>query len=244
MSFYKSIAHVYDFIFPANLHQVDFVKKCIPEISEANLLDVGCGTGNLALALAEHCMNITGVDIDKKMLAIAQSKDRPANVHFANGNMLNLTEQFDSDLFDGLICFGNTLANLDGLNDMEVFLLQCKQLLKPGGKLLIQIVNYDRVLNEHINSLPTIENNIIKFERDYEYISRINRIDFISTLTDKLNGEVIHNKHQLYPLTEMELFKLLGKLGFEVLNRFGSFNGEPINMDSIPMIFEAGKNTV
>lgn len=41
---------------------------------EGLVLDVGCGTGKYALAIAEFCLHVTGVDLSPKMLSIAKRK--------------------------------------------------------------------------------------------------------------------------------------------------------------------------
>jgi 2-polyprenyl-3-methyl-5-hydroxy-6-metoxy-1,4-benzoquinol methylase len=60
MAFYKSIADFYDHIFPLNPAQVGFVKSCIPDQGNSELLDVGCGSGSLCIALAPIYKNGIG----------------------------------------------------------------------------------------------------------------------------------------------------------------------------------------
>ncbi len=44
------------------------------------MLDLGCGTGELALRLAEKGFDVTGVDVSEQMLAIAQMKAQERGV--------------------------------------------------------------------------------------------------------------------------------------------------------------------
>lgn len=46
----------------------------------ARVLDVGCGTGNYALALAGRCDEIVGVDISPRMIALARSRAESENI--------------------------------------------------------------------------------------------------------------------------------------------------------------------
>ena len=47
MSFYQSISNLYDWIFPFNPHQLEFVMQSIQHhsLEVEQILDVGCGTG-------------------------------------------------------------------------------------------------------------------------------------------------------------------------------------------------------
>jgi ubiquinone/menaquinone biosynthesis C-methylase UbiE len=241
MNFYTSIARFYDYIFPVSSAQVNFVSDSLSNIKSAKLLDVGCGTGNLTLSLSEKCRSIVGIDIDDEMLNLAKQKPKPENVSFEYGNMLTLNEKFLANEFEGVICFGNTLVHLDNLAEVESCIQQYNSILKTGGKLLIQIINYDRILNEEISFLPTIENEFIKFERDYCYLKVENKIKFKTRLTSKTSSERIDNEHMLYPITEIELYKVFINNGFEVLNRYGSFNKEKLTINSVQLIMEALK---
>lgn len=48
--------------------------------SHSYLLDVGCGTGGYALALAGRCRAVTGIDLSPRMLDIASEKARERNL--------------------------------------------------------------------------------------------------------------------------------------------------------------------
>jgi len=244
MSFYTSIATYYDFIFPPNMEQITFVTGAFKHpFNKLKILDVGCGTGNLTFELAKYFGSILGLEIDEKMLEIARQKALLKNkpIEFIKHNMLNLSSiKFDS--FDGIVCFGNTLVHLDGLNEVEVFLKEAYIKLNKNGKLLLQIINYDRILNENIKSLPTIENDEIKFIRNYDYLKHIDRINFKTVLTIKKTGTTIHNEQKLLPITEIDLVKILYKVGFELLNSYGSFKKDTLNINSIQLIIEAIKN--
>jgi SAM-dependent methyltransferase len=68
----------------------------IPE--DSNVLDVCCGTGRLALEIAEKCRHVTAVDISPRMLAFAQKqKDRRGirNVDFVYGDSTRLGKYLD-----------------------------------------------------------------------------------------------------------------------------------------------------
>lgn len=238
MNFYNGIAEQYDLIFPFSPPQKEFITSCIPENKiEYDVLDIGCGTGNLTIALSPLFRSITGIDLEGEMIRAAKQKSTQPN--FLCRNMLELSKDFSSASFDLIVSFGNTLVHLDGLSEVAEFFSQTRKVLKKGGKILLQIINYDRVLAQKVDHLPTIENEQIRFERLYDYQTDAHRINFETHLTLKATGEVLHNSVSLYPLVKEELKQILIDSGFETIHWYGNFKKAPLTEESIPLVVEA-----
>jgi len=240
MSFYKQIAPFYHHIFKINVNQVDFIKLKIPE-SNCKVLDIGCGIGTLSFELVKYYKNVLGIDMDAEMVRAASKKqsDKSESIQFQQISMLKLDTFFDKNAVDGIICFGNTLVHLNSLDEIADFLQQSKAVLKSNGKLLLQIVNYDKIIQKDIKQLPLIENDEIIFERNYHYRKSENKIDFNTKLTVQSTKEIIENKIELMPILKKELALLLNKAGFNNCNYYGNFNLEPYAIDSPALIIEA-----
>ena len=98
-------------------------------------LDLCCGTGDIALALAKQGAEVVGLDFSEPMLQVALEKLKKqspkAKVEFIRGDAQQIP--FPENSFDVLtIGYGlRNLANLDaGLRDML-------RVTKPGGRLLV-----------------------------------------------------------------------------------------------------------
>ena len=52
--------------------------------SPLSVLDVACGTGDMAISLAEQSCTVTGVDISEEMLEIAKQKTASATSHLSH----------------------------------------------------------------------------------------------------------------------------------------------------------------
>ncbi len=72
MDFYEQLSSVYDSLFPASENAVRFIAERCPE--NGRILDVACGTGSHALALAERGFTVMGVDLDESMIEKAKGK--------------------------------------------------------------------------------------------------------------------------------------------------------------------------
>ena len=239
MAFYKSISDYYDNIFPTSPQQLAFVKDHLSDPHEYTILDVGCGTANLSISMASHFKKIIGIDPDKIMLQKAKEKAGNAypNLVFYPYGMLEIEKYFND--IGAILCLGNTLVHLNSEDEILAFLRQACKVLRPGGKLLIQIINYDRIIDQGIGSLPTIENDEVKFIRNYHYDATNNSLGFETNLSIKGTNEEIHNLIQLYPIRKRELEGLLRKTGFDSVSFYGNFKGEALTDNSIPLVLEA-----
>ncbi len=243
MSFYKSIAPYYDYIFPPSPLQVEFIEKICGNLKDRRILEVGGGTGNLAMLLWERGAQTVGIDLDEEMIAYARKKaGRRENINFFGMDMLQISEKWKTNTFDVVVSYGNTIVHLDNLSQVRSFFAMAKEVIKPGGHLIVQIINYDRILDQRITELPTIENEEIKFQRFYDFYKSKEKIDFRTHLKVKKSGEEIQNVVSLYPVRKRQIYALLAECGYEDIRFYGSFSGQSFSEDSIPLIFSALKS--
>jgi SAM-dependent methyltransferase len=101
---------------------------------DQRLLDVGCGLGDAALALAEDLGDdgeVVGVDASAEMIAVARSRAGGARcrVRFAVGDALALGEPDDS--FD----VARSERTLQWLTDPQAAVVEMARTLRPGGTI-------------------------------------------------------------------------------------------------------------
>lgn len=247
MEFYQSISEYYDHIFPHNIKKTYSLLKMlgISDNSSSNcfkIIDAGCATGALAEDLAERGFSVFSFDLDQSMINIAvkrcaELKNAPV---FKTMNMLKI-DSVPPEYNDGVLCLGNTLVHLVKKEDMTAFINKCFAKLAPGKRLVLQIINYDRILDNHIDGLSTIENEIIRFERRYIKSKNPSILFFDTRLTIKKNGQIIENRVSLKALRKKELETLVVKAGFCDLKFYGDYEFHRFSENSIPLILSAGK---
>jgi demethylmenaquinone methyltransferase/2-methoxy-6-polyprenyl-1,4-benzoquinol methylase len=103
------------------------------------VLDIGCGTGRLALACARRDARVTGIDISPAMLDIARQKVKEAglenSITLLEMSAMELDEKFEAGSFDAIV---SSLAFSELSEDEQRFVLrQCHRLLVEGGRLII-----------------------------------------------------------------------------------------------------------
>lgn len=232
MGFYDEISKYYDYIFPTDKEEVDFLSN-ISGKPPKHLLDIACGTGGYSLELIKLGYKVTAVDLDRKMVEELKNKAKELNidVNALQGNMLEIDKKIQNK-FDLAFCIGNSLVHLDGEIEIEMFLKEVKGMLKENGSLVIQIINYDRILKNKVSFLPTIKNaeRGLEFSRTYRYDDEKNKIFFKTVL--KVDGEEIENEIALYPILSDNLVYLASKAGFKNINLNGDMAGGEFNKSS------------
>lgn len=239
--FYTSISKYYSEIFPYQPMQLEFVKNKAGELAGKQILDIGCATGELSFQMANARAKVTGIDLNEDLLSQAKSNKIHPNLHFQTGNMLDLKTDFQPDKFDVILCFGNTLVHLQTHELIQQMLKGVFTVLKPGGQFLIQILNYDYILGEHISALPTIETENIRFIRNYRFEENNPLIQFQTKLVLVKEEKTIKNDTQLFAMKSDELTELLKTAGLTDINLFSNFKQEPFSGKHLPLVISALK---
>lgn len=237
MTFYSSISRFYDEIFPADADEMNFVKQRLA--GYRRILDIGCGTGNKTIHLASPGCDIVAIDSDPAMIEAAKKKHHAPNVDYRLLNMRDIGRAFGLEAFDALLCLGNTLVHLPSQDDIAALLADMAAILRPGGLAVIQILNYDRILDKRLFTLPALETANVRFERHYEFSDC--EMKFVTRLVVKQNGQALNSSIPLYPLRKRELDAMLGEAGFLEAAHFGSYRGDPLTGESFPLIALARK---
>jgi ubiquinone/menaquinone biosynthesis C-methylase UbiE/NAD-dependent dihydropyrimidine dehydrogenase PreA subunit len=103
------------------------------------ILDVGCGTGDLAVRAARTGAFVTGVDISQGMLAVAQERIKKNGlgdqVILHHAGVVEIDSLFDENSFD-LITSTHVMSELYA-EERQWALKELFRILKPDGKLLV-----------------------------------------------------------------------------------------------------------
>jgi ubiquinone/menaquinone biosynthesis C-methylase UbiE len=118
------------------------IGRLLPDIAKGNrLLDVGCGTGHWSRYFSDKGFEVTGVDVSKRMIDTAQSKNiSNASFQVADGHSL----PFEDNSFDVTAA----VTTLEFVCDAEGVLremVRCTH--KPAGQLLVGVLNAQASVN-------------------------------------------------------------------------------------------------
>lgn len=234
MDFYQVLSEYYDEIFPLKGAQKTFLQNYLKQESLNSILDVGCGTGTLALELGQRGFEVHGVDLSEEMIEIAGKKaqDLKSLATFSAADMRNLDIEKQ---FDGIVCLGNTLAHVSGENELKQVLAQFRQ---TATHVLVQIVNYDRIIAKQVKELPLIKTSNLIFYRYYA-LRPDGRLDFTMKITFSDSREEVSGVNCLYPIPCASLKKAFEEEGWEVSELWGNYEKEPWTEDSPATVLAA-----
>ena len=127
----------------APLHAINplrlgYIKQHCPVLKGVQTLDVGCGGGLLAEALATEGAQVTGIDLAENSLAVAQehANDRQMDITYQCISAEALAQKHAA-AWDILTC----LEMLEHVPNPSSVIEACAQLVKPGGKLFFSTLN-------------------------------------------------------------------------------------------------------
>lgn len=243
MTFYNKLSEIYEFIFPVNEKTINFIVKNLKNGSD--ILDVACGAGEQSIELLKRGFNVDSIDLEGKMIEKAKKKSDKLNLssNFIQGDMTKIDEIFKDKKFDCIFCIGNSIVHLEDKEKISKLIKSIYEMLKDNGKIVLQIVNYDKILKYGLNHLPTIKNEEenLEFIREYELIPKESKVNFNTKLMLKNTNEIFESSIQLITLLSDELKKMLEDANFENISFYGDFKGEKFNTECGPMIVEAYK---
>lgn len=150
--------------------------------SRERILEIGCALGATTFKFAPLCKEIIGIDYSEVAIKIARKLARHfpyKNVKFIVSNCTKT--KFRSNYFD-LIISADVFEHLD-YKTYKKTLVECKRILKKGGKLLIWTPN-----PEHI--IEILKNKNIIFKKDYGHIG-YKKMGVILSDLKKLNFKIL-----------------------------------------------------
>lgn len=150
MAWFDAHAAEYDAWYDTDLGRyVDSVEKgLIEELSDPvageQALDIGCGTGNHTIWLAEMGLRVTGLDESPAMLEVAAAKTAGTDlpVEWVLGDAHGLP--FEAERFDLVV----SVAALEFADDRSAVLREAMRLLRPGGRLVLGLLTRDSAWGE------------------------------------------------------------------------------------------------
>ena len=110
-----------------NIHYHPLVLAAMPSGCK-RALDVGCGAGRFAAALAHRCDQVIGIDADAPALDRARAAHANPNLRFVHGDVMTYE--------DGPFDFVSSIATVHHL-PLKAALHRFDRLLRPGGTLAV-----------------------------------------------------------------------------------------------------------
>lgn len=192
--------------------QVDFMEASLGIKRGDSVLDVGCGLGHHALEFARRGYLVVALDLALSMItrAAEDAQQRGLRINFLHKDIRDIGFE---GTFDAVICVGTTFGFFDDEQNRSV-LQRLAHALKPGGRLLLDVVNRDFV----IQSQPNLvwfegEGCVVMEESDFNFYSSRLHVKRTMMRDDGRQTDVDYNL-RLYCVHE--LGQMLKQCGFVI----------------------------
>jgi glycine/sarcosine N-methyltransferase len=194
-----------------------FIEK-LREHGAKKVLDVATGTGFHSVALLEAGFEVTSVDGSPVMLAKAfenaRRRDHILRTIHADWRWLNKDVH---DLYDAVICLGNSFTHLHNENDRRKALAEYYATLRHDGILILDQRNYDALLDKQVRPSHNYYYCGDNVRAEPEYVDE-SLARFKYTFPDQSEFHL-----NMYPLRKAYVQGLMKEVGFQQVTTYGDF---------------------
>ncbi len=216
-----------------------FFRAVFDEVGAKTVADVGAGSGRHSLMFASWGLTAYPVDPDPSMLAQARANAAAAGIElpFYVGAFGDVADVVPGRV-DALVCLGNALPHVEGPVGLRHALEDFAEVVRPGGALVLHLLNHQRLLDSRIRALAPVVRDTPSGTRvflrvfGYEVPGSI-AIDFI-TLTrvsdEEWRTEAHRSAHEALPA--FLLVDELDRAGFTRIALFGDHARKPFDAEA------------
>ena len=222
-------ADIYDYLVYSeqkDAYEIGEIVNSTHATEKSVILDIGSGTGHHVGELAKrNIKSVVGLDISPSM--IAKAKENYPDADFKQGNIMD-SMIFTPDSFTHVLCMYFTIYYID---NKRVFFQNVFNFLKPGGYLILHLVNrskFDPILppgnpltavSPQRYAKERITNTKIKFN-DFEYNADFtidipsNKATFVEQFKNDVNDKVRKHEHAFYMESQEDILGQAKDVGF------------------------------
>lgn len=219
--------------------EVDFVHTALALQAGQELLDLCCGPGRHAVALAKRGLRVTGLDLSAHYLALAEQSAQEQGTQLASTVHADMRAIPFESHFDAVINMFSSFGYLESESEDAKVLAAIVRALKPGGRVLLDLLNHEWViLNYQTHDWHrATDGTIYLVHRTLDLSTSRAHVTFTRLDPAGTRREIIGHHIRLYTLREA--LGMLSGAGLQLESVYGDFDGQPYRMDTPRMIITA-----
>ncbi len=204
--------------------EVSFIVQTIQSQNGARILDVCCGSGRIAVALAARGFNVTGIDISGENIALLRNLSAGLSVQSICADVLD----YDfAEMYDHAVCMGNSFSYFDR-DGMLAFCRNIFRALMPGGRFLINTGALAESLLPALKDTTTMEVQDILFTIRNEYLAAESLLK--TDMKFQRREEVEEKTAYHFVYTAAEITRILNESGFGNVKIYGDTKGSAFQL--------------
>lgn len=204
------------------LVEVEFVCTQLELRADARVLDLPCGNGRHARALAERGMSVVAADIDAHSLAIARRSAAHPRVHYVELDAREATS-LGSD-FDAAISLFSCVGYFAREAEDRAALQALCSVLRPGGRILLSTANGPVVARADPRPVQ-FDAGALRIERTDRHDSAHRRLERQFRILDTRTNELVEIRHHRRLYASDELIAWLREFGIGNIRCAADYQG-------------------
>jgi SAM-dependent methyltransferase len=210
--------------------EVDFMVRELDLRPQATVLDLACGHGRHAIELASRGFRVTGLDNNGAFLEEARksAKQAKVEVRWLHEDMREIPY---SEEFDAVGCLFSSFGYLESDEEDEKVMAGVVRSLKPGGRLLLDVRNRDRIIRNYRDKTwdEFRDGTIVLCTTRFDSITGRNIEEYRRIRKDG-SSDVTRAAIRLY--TVPELTGMMRRAGLQIRNVFGGCDSSEFTFES------------
>ncbi len=240
--FGEDYLRIYSFLTPERTErEVDGIVGLLDLPPGSAILDLCCGHGRHALALAKRGYRVTGQDLSEVFLqrAQAEAEAQGVQVRWLQSDMRKIP--FESE-FDAVINIFTAFGYLENEDEDQEVLQQVYKALKPHGLFLLETMHREFLLRNFAASEVSrhADGLIVLEERDFDILTSYCHVQVTMLSPDGQRREYARSS-RIYTLTE--LARMLEAVGLHVQAYYGGLDGSQLRLTSPRLVVIGSKGT-
>lgn len=227
---YETFAYYYDSLMDPQFYD-DYFSFIIQHCQFEEALELGCGTGEMAIRLSKQGKKIFATDISKDMLEVAKQKAMHENVDLMlqRVDMCDFSTSYPIDL---ILCLCDSINYLLDSKDVIKTFQNVYQSLKKGGTFLFDI--------DSLYKMNIILNEYKEDEDDDEFCFQwhVSHLDdgYVHHhiyIHDKIMNEIVEEDHYQKTYSVEQYVSWLKQVGFSKVSYYSDFQDYYENCERI-----------
>jgi SAM-dependent methyltransferase len=187
---------------------------------DARILDLACGKGRHAIYLNQQGYNVTGVDLSPQSIAAAKAFENE-KLHF---EVHDMREVFMPNHFDFVLNLFTSFGYFASETENVVALKAIAESVKPGGKLVIDFLNAEKV----VTNLVPEETKVLEGVT-FRITKRMEGKLIVKTIEFEAEGKQYQFQEKVWALTAEDFQEYFKMTDLRLHECFGSYQLEPFD---------------
>lgn len=226
---YGQLAEIYDYVMRHVDYEnwADYIESVFTryKVTPSTILELACGTGNMATILSTRGYQVSGIDRSAGMVSIAQQKVQDGHITatFQQGDMVD--PPIHENTFDAILCLYDSVNYLMDVEALRQMLDRVFTSLRPDGILIFDTCTELNSRRFFYNEVDQESTDHFSYIRHSEYLAQeriqVNEFQMVFNHDGKHDEYFERHEQRIYPIDQIK--HICKEAGFRRIDTFDGF---------------------